>query len=240
MSVIPSEEQFLPLPSNKRHPAIEPRHAKELIYEQDAYRTQVPRGQSIPPTITSPRQPRLPPSFRDFATAAQKRRQRSKGLRYLHGMESRQNTFVLYCSEHDPQGMIQHAVAALQITHKMLWQEPGFRRDNKVAFVIEGVGSFEVSPRSNSEEIEVFLRAQSACMEIHLPPPNLWPSLGLAWLLRPPTSYKTAELADYMTKHPVARLQGPLWQVVGTPVGMPPWHTQALRLKDKVYGTCQH
>ena len=75
--------------------------------------------------------------------------------------------------------------------------------------MIDGVGSFEVSPRSNSEEIEVFLRAQSACMEIHLPPPNLWPSLGLAWLLRPPTSYKTAELADYMTKHPVARLQGP-------------------------------
>ena len=163
-----------------------------------------------PLTITSPRQPRLPLSVQGISQLLRKSDDNAQ-KDFGTSMEWKvgRTPFVLYCSEHDPQGMIQHAVAALQITHKMLWQEPGFRRDNKVAFVIEGVGSFEVSPRSNSEEIEVFLRAQSACMEIHLPPPNLWPSLGLAWLLRPPTSYKTAELADYMTKHPVARLQGP-------------------------------
>ena len=163
-----------------------------------------------PLSITSPRQPRLPLSIQGISQLLRKsddtaQKDFGPSMEWTVG----QTPFVLYCAEHDPQGMLQHAVAAIQITHKMLWRKPGFRQDSQVAFVIEGVGSFEVSPRSNADEIEVFLHARSVCMEIHLPSPDLWPSLGLAWLLRPPTSGKTAELADHMTKHPVARLQGP-------------------------------
>lgn len=165
----------------------------------------------IPPLpTTSPRQQRLPLSVKGISQLLRKSNDNSQqdfgtSMDWTVG----KTPFVLYCSEYDPQGMIQHAVAALQIAHKMLWQEPDFRRDSQVDFAIEGVGSFEVSPRSNSEEIEVFLHAQSEGMEIWLPAPDLWSSLGLAWLLRPPTSYKTAELADYMTNHPVVRLQVP-------------------------------
>ena len=110
-----------------------------------------------PLTITSPRQPRLPLSVQGISQLLRKSDDNAQ-KDFGTSMEWKvgRTPFVLYCSEHDPQGMIQHAVAALQITHKMLWQEPGFRRDNKVAFVIEGVGSFEVSPRSNSKRSKFF------------------------------------------------------------------------------------
>lgn len=120
--------------------------------------------------------------------------------------------FVLYCAEHDPQGMIQHAVAALQIGHTLLWHEPSYRQDSQIAFDIEGIGSFELSPRSYYKHIGVFLHAHGSTsteMKIRLPSPDLWPSLGLAWLLHPPTDSDTAGLVAYTISNPVTRLQGP-------------------------------
>lgn len=113
--------------------------------------------------------------------------------------------FVIHSGKFDPQDVIRHAIAAIQICHENLWLHPEYRDAEYLEFSIPKTGRYRVKPRHAHEAVEVFAQ-QNGVMVIELPAPDCWREFGLDWLLRAPTFYQTTELGGYMADNPMTQI----------------------------------
>lgn len=110
--------------------------------------------------------------------------------------------FRLFCDDRDPDQVLRHAVAAIQIFHPVLLNNPAQRTRQTVNLKIDGVGTFDVSASHQDEEILVFVHGKSH-LTIELTSPLKWKDHGLSWLLEQPTAGTVNALIAYLRSHPI-------------------------------------
>ena len=110
--------------------------------------------------------------------------------------------FRLYCADRDPDQVLRHAVAGIQIFHSVILNDPAQRTRQTVNFKIDGVGTFDISANHQEEEINVFVHGKSH-LTIELTSPLKWKDHGLSWLLEQPTTDTVKALIAYLRSHPI-------------------------------------
>ncbi len=110
--------------------------------------------------------------------------------------------FRLFCADRDPDQVLRHAVAAIQIFHPVFLNNPAQRTRQTVNLKIDGVGTFDVSASNRDEDILVFVHGKSH-MSIDLTSPLKWKDHGLSWLLEQPTAGTVNALIAYLRSHPI-------------------------------------
>lgn len=110
--------------------------------------------------------------------------------------------FCLYCADRDPNQVLRHAVAGIQIFHTVFWKDPAQRMRQTVTLKIDGVCTFDVIARHQEEEINVFAHGKSH-LTIELTSPLKWKDHGLSWLLEQPTAGTVNALIAYLRSHPI-------------------------------------
>jgi len=110
--------------------------------------------------------------------------------------------FRLYCADRDPDQVLRHAVAAIQIFHRVFLKNPAQRARQTINLKIDGVGTFDVSASHQEEEINVFAHGNSH-LTIELTSPLKWKDHGLSWLLEQPTAGTVNALIAYLRSHPI-------------------------------------
>jgi hypothetical protein len=110
--------------------------------------------------------------------------------------------FRLYCADRDPDQVLRHAVAGIQIFQSVFWNHPTQRTRQVIAFKVKGVGTFHVSANHDKKEINVFANSASH-MTIELTSPLDWQDHGLGWLLEQPVAGEIKELINYLRNHPI-------------------------------------
>lgn len=110
--------------------------------------------------------------------------------------------FRLYCDDRDPDQVLRHAVAAIQIFHSVFLNNPAQRARQAVNIAIDGVGTLDVIASHRNEVINVFAHGKSH-LTIELTSPLKWKDHGLSWLLEQPTAGAVKALIAYLRSHPL-------------------------------------
>jgi hypothetical protein len=120
----------------------------------------------------------------------------------LHSFRVGPTKFSMYCDNYIPQGVIEHAAAAIHICHQLLWKCPEERDKKCCIFELSGGIQYKVIPMKEMKIVEVTMY-EPDFLCVQLPNPKYWHDQNLAWMLRRPDSDDTELFIEYLIANPI-------------------------------------